>query len=273
MFFKSPSAISLKPTARSERSSICSGAISSSRRRYASPSGTGKPSTWASIWRRVRRRRLRTSRNNTRYGSWVGPVAASSSSLAAFMDRSASRFSTSRRYKSAAIQRASNSTSRVTGAVTLGLPSRSPPIHEASFTGAQSAGGAGRPCSANCASSRRNTSGTACHRDCSMVAKPHLASSTGVGFSRRISSVHQAARITRRSRSRRSSRSSSLRSERSSSLSRSAIWSYLRIRVRRVTSVGCAVSTSSTERSSSVPEICCWAIWFSARRCNTSCSP
>ncbi|MNN44321.1 hypothetical protein D3C81_1586060 [compost metagenome] len=117
------------------------------------------------------------------------------------MDSSLASRSISLRYRSAAIQRASSSTSRVAAAVTLGLPSRSPPIQEAKRIGI-AFGGRRLPVAMNSASSTsRSNSGKARHSEFSMTAKPHLASSTGVGRWRRISPVCQApAMISRRRR-------------------------------------------------------------------------
>ncbi|MNH01404.1 hypothetical protein D3C79_606240 [compost metagenome] len=150
----------------------------------------------------------------------------------------------SRRNRSAAIQRASSRTSRVTAAVTLGLPSRSPPIHEAKRIGAASSGRRRPVASSRALSTLRKWLGMACHSECSITAKPHLASSTGVGRVRRISSVCQASAISRRRRSRTCSRSPGVRSRWSWAASWPAMASYFWIRVRRATSVGCAVSTS-----------------------------
>ncbi|MNN10389.1 hypothetical protein D3C81_1233110 [compost metagenome] len=169
------------------------------------------------------------------------------------MDRSPASPSTSRRYRSAAIQRASRRTSRVIAAVTLGLPSRSPPIQEAKRIGAAVSGRRWPVCCCRPWSTRRRKFGTACQSECSMTAKPHFASSTGVGRVRRISSVCQASAISWRRRICTCWRSSGNRSAWSRAASCAAIASYFWISVRRATSVGCAVSTSSISR----PAICC----------------
>ncbi|MNV53048.1 hypothetical protein D3C71_1451720 [compost metagenome] len=117
------------------------------------------------------------------------------------MDSSAVSCSTSLRCRSAAIQRASSKASRVTSAVTLGLPSRSPPIQEAKRIGAAVGGRRFPVAEKSAASTLRSNFGKACHSEFSMTAKPHFASSTGVGRWRRISSVCQASvMISRRRR-------------------------------------------------------------------------
>ena len=72
-----------------------------------------------------------------------------------------------------------------------------------------------------------------------------MTSSSGSGRRGRISSVSHAAAISRRSSSIVSARSGTVRSGRSSRISASATCRCLWISVRRVISVGCAVSTSS----------------------------
>src|SRR5699024_9628045 len=108
------------------------------------------------------------------------------------MEHSAINCVTSLKYKSAAFQRAKRVTSRVTAAVTLGLPSRSPPIQEAKCTGAERTDKGLPSFSVTMPSKSRRKSGTAYHKERSKVTKPHFASSTGVGLERRISSVHHA---------------------------------------------------------------------------------
>ena len=191
------------------------------------------------------RRRSRSGLSSVRYGSGCSPTAARSSALASCMDSSTCSRSMSRRCRSAAIQRASSSTWRLTSAVTFGLPSRSPPIQEAKRTGTASSGRRWPQWASRASSRSRNMSGTARHRECSMTAKPHLASSSGVGRWRRISSVCQASAIRRRRRSRLAARSRSVRSSWSLAASSAAMASYFWIRLRRATSVGWAVSTSS----------------------------
>ena len=87
------------------------------------------------------------------------------------------------------------STSLVTVAVTNGLPSRSPPIHEVNLIGEASSGSEMPKPSSNVLSSSRTYCGTASHKLFSITAKPHLASSTGVGRFLRISFVCQACVI------------------------------------------------------------------------------
>jgi phosphoenolpyruvate carboxylase len=111
---------------------------------------------------------------------------------------------------------------RVMAAVTLGLPSRSPPIHEVNCTGTKSTGSRKyRPTPIDEAKwgfavvenslwegvpaflrelneQVRRKAGTPSHKLFSTTAKPHLASSIGVGRYLRISSVCQA-RAGRRS--------------------------------------------------------------------------
>ena len=152
------------------------------------------------------------------------------------MERSACSASMSRRYRSAAIQRASMSTSRVTAAVTFGLPCRSPPIQDAMCTGATSIGSGGRLRRARASSMSRRHAGRASHSEFSTTAKPHFASSWGDEPSRRTSSVCQASAMSR-------SRRRSLGRGRFSS---AAIASYLSTSVRRSTSVGWGVRTDST---------------------------
>ncbi len=110
--------------------------------------------------------------------------------------------------------------------------------------GAASSGRRRPVASNNALSTLRRWLGMACHRECSITANPHLASSTGVGRVRRISSVCQASAISRRSRSRTCSRSPQVKSRWSCTASWPAMASYFWINVRRATSVGCAVSTS-----------------------------
>ena len=151
----------------------------------------------------------------------------------------------SRNSKSAASQRASNKTSSVTLAVTLGLPSRSPPIHDERRIGALSSGKRFPVCCTICSSRSRKNSGKACHRVLSIVANPHFASSTGVGRFRRISSVCQPAIMRRRKRLSCVCCSLGVRSGLSNCPRMTSISLYLRSRVRRVISVGWAVKTNS----------------------------
>ena len=95
----------------------------------------------------------------------------------------------------AAMRRCAATVSRVTGAVTLGFPSRSPPIHEASRTGAD-VRGRRPPRALSVASRRRRKSGTASQSDVSTTAKPPRASCWGDGFARRSSSEPHKALTT-----------------------------------------------------------------------------
>ena len=165
------------------------------------------------------------------------------------MDNSSTRYTTSARYRSAACQRLSSITWAVTGAVTLGLPSRSPPIQETKDTGEISSGRCSPQLSYSARSRRLRNSGTARHRESSTTAKPHLASSTGVGRSSRKSSPNQICAISSRRRMCRRSRSRSVRPSSSSCARQRPISPCLWIRVRRVISVGWAVSTSSMRSS------------------------
>jgi hypothetical protein len=81
-------------------------------------------------------------------------------------------------------------------------------------------------------------------------------SSSGVGRTRRISSVSQQAAISRRSVSTTASRSQTVRSGRSFSASARAIRSYFWSSVRRTISVGWAVSTSSISSEQTASRSC-----------------
>ena len=88
--------------------------------------------------------------------------------------------------------------------------------------------------------------GTACQSDCSKTASPPRTSSVGVGRLRCSSSVCQTVEISLRSCDRTASCSSGVRSFRSPARSASAMRLYRWRSVRRITWVGCAVSTNST---------------------------
>ena len=133
--------------------------------------------------------------------------------------------------------------------VTFGLPSRSPPIHEAKRTGATCKGRRCPQCSITMSSSSRMNFGTAFHKVCSIVVKPHFASSTGVGRCWRISSVCHAEQISCFKSSRTVWRSRGVSFCWSILNKASLIPSYFWIRVRRLTSVGWAVRTSSIFKS------------------------
>ncbi|VFT46293.1 Uncharacterised protein [Pseudomonas aeruginosa] len=188
------------------------------------------------------------------------------------MDSSAASRSISRRYRSAAIQRASSRTSRVTLAVTLGLPSRSPPIQDAKRSGAAVSGRRSPVLRRSTSSTCRRTFGKACQRECSITAKPHFASSTGVGRTLRISSVCQASATSRCRRCWMRLRSSGSRSAWSLAASCAVIASYFWISVRRATSVGWAVSTSSISSPASWRASCPGACPASLRRPSSSSS-
>ena len=147
-------------------------------------------------------------------------------------------------------------TSVVTVAVTLGLPSRSPPIQETKETGDTSSGRRAPQLSSKVLSRRRMNSGTARHRESSTTAKPHLASSTGVGRSRRKSSPNQIWAISSRRRRCSLARSRSVRPASSSCDRQRPTSACLWIRVRRVISVGWAVSTSSMRNARTASMTC-----------------
>ena len=164
-------------------------------------------------------------------------------SLACPMESSKRSTSTSRRYRSAAIHRARQATSLVILAVTLGLPSRSPPIQDPKVMGRACIGRSRPVCFFSAALTLRRYVGTAAHRDCSTMCKPPRASaqrstaprpfqcqqcqqgglwlvrqtkqcspSTGDGFLRRSSSVCHRAVISRTMSATTISRSSRVRS-------------------------------------------------------------
>mmetsp|Transcript_65493 Transcript_65493/g.147764 ORF Transcript_65493/g.147764 Transcript_65493/m.147764 type:complete len:228 (-) Transcript_65493:136-819(-) len=87
------------------------------------------------------------------------------------------------------------------------------------------------------------------------MSRPWVASFTGVGLSRRISSVNQSASTCRVSASSCSFRSHASRLGRSRLVKISSIRRCLRITARRFTSVGCAVSTISTHCVESASKI------------------
>mmetsp|Transcript_5339 Transcript_5339/g.11163 ORF Transcript_5339/g.11163 Transcript_5339/m.11163 type:complete len:274 (-) Transcript_5339:693-1514(-) len=90
-------------------------------------------------------------------------------------------------------------TSLVTSGVTLGLPSRSPPIQEANRIGLADTGNFRPRDTRHCASNLRRYAGTASQRTDSITAFPPAASCWGVGLRRRISSdPHMAATMRRR---------------------------------------------------------------------------
>ena len=93
------------------------------------------------------------------------------------------------------MRRCAATVSRVTGAVTLGLPSRSPPIQEASRTGAL-VRGRRPPRALSVASNLLKKSGTASQSDVSTTARPPRASCCGDGFARRSSSEPHKALTT-----------------------------------------------------------------------------
>ena len=91
---------------------------------------------------------------------------------------------------------ASSKTSRVTLAVTLGLPSRSPPIQLDILIGLQLGGGMGRAYRSQISSTTLRNWGTASHKEFSITANAQRASSMGVGRSDRNSSVCQIWEIS-----------------------------------------------------------------------------
>ena len=107
-------------------------------------------------------------------------------------DTSQRNSSISLNYKSVAFQRDNHNTSWVTLWVTFGLPSRSPPIQEAKRTGAIFKGSAFSQLSFTKTFNSRMNLGIAFQSVCSIVVKPHFASSIGVGRCWRISSVCHA---------------------------------------------------------------------------------
>ena len=232
-------------------------------------SSASLPCSFAANQSRVAFRRSRVSRKYSRYGSaWKCPKASANSGLHCWMESSQRRFSISRKYSSAAFQRDNHNTSWVTLWVTLGLPSRSPPIQEAKRTGAMFSGRLCPQCSCTMLSNSRMNLGTAFHRVCSMVVKPHLASSTGVGRCWRISSVCQAELISCFKSAKTAWRSRGVSFCWSILNKQSLISSYFWMRVRRLTSVGCAVKTNSIFSSQT-----CWKsvsaeIWLSLNLIN-----
>lgn len=64
----------------------------------------------------------------------------------------------------------------LTEAVTLGLPSRSPPIHDPKMSGVASMGSSRPVCFFRAILSLRRNAGTAAHKDCSTMCSPPLAS-------------------------------------------------------------------------------------------------
>ena len=133
---------------------------------------------------RVASSRCRTSRSTARYGSRAPPARARSSGMASVIDRSSRSASTSRRYRSAARQRAEQHATRVTSGVTCGLPSRSPPIHDPKRIGAASSG-SGRPVVRRSAASSDRQVARQGVPDCLLEdSRPLVTSSSGVGLSR-----------------------------------------------------------------------------------------
>mmetsp|Transcript_93707 Transcript_93707/g.242582 ORF Transcript_93707/g.242582 Transcript_93707/m.242582 type:complete len:229 (+) Transcript_93707:1696-2382(+) len=104
----------------------------------------------------------------------------------------------SRKYKRAAWRRCMATTSRVIFEVTLGLPSRSPPIQDAKTIGVASKGKRCWHFAPNTESNRRKKPGTASHKDVCTTARPSLASSWGVGLLRRKTSEPNIADTARR---------------------------------------------------------------------------
>mmetsp|Transcript_93708 Transcript_93708/g.242589 ORF Transcript_93708/g.242589 Transcript_93708/m.242589 type:complete len:211 (+) Transcript_93708:1696-2328(+) len=104
----------------------------------------------------------------------------------------------SRKYRSAAWRRCMATTSRVILDVTLGLPSRSPPIQDAKTIGVASKGKRCWHFAPNTESNRRKKPGTASHKDVCTTARPSLASSWGVGLLRRKTSEPNIADTARR---------------------------------------------------------------------------
>mmetsp|Transcript_31582 Transcript_31582/g.80543 ORF Transcript_31582/g.80543 Transcript_31582/m.80543 type:complete len:475 (+) Transcript_31582:2571-3995(+) len=172
------------------------------------------------------------------------------------MDSSKRSASTSRRYMSDAIQRARHTTCCVILDVTLGLPSRSPPIQEPKRKGCADSGRSRPVAFLSAALSRRRYCGTAAHSDCSTMCSPPRASSTGEGFCRLSSSVCHSPVTSRTRSSSTASCSSAVRSLLSFCCSSAAMRVCLYCSVRRLTCVGCAVSTTSTH----------WVVTASYRR-------
>ena len=149
----------------------------------------------------------------------------------------------------------------VISAVTPGLPSRSPPIHDPGCRNGPTRGGRVpvRPVSAagpsarpaggsSAASSARYSRGMTVNRVASKKAIAVRTSSSGVGRTRRRSDVRHSSVISSRRR-RRTSRSSDGVRRGSSSRARSiAQRPSATSAVRRRASVGCAVSTGPIER-------------------------
>ena len=189
-------------------------------------------------------------------------ASARVASLASRTESSSASASSSGTYSAAARRRCAATTSRVTRAVTFGLPSRSPPIQLANTTGALSSGSARPHCARTTLSRRRTKPGTADQSDVSSTCRPSRASFCGVGLARRSSSLDHMPATSRRSAARaaRARRSRRRRSARrpprrrgprppriGRRASRAAAWrSGVASSARRCTSVGCAVSTIST---------------------------
>mmetsp|Transcript_35475 Transcript_35475/g.85590 ORF Transcript_35475/g.85590 Transcript_35475/m.85590 type:complete len:374 (-) Transcript_35475:365-1486(-) len=150
----------------------------------------------------------------------------------------------------AALIRFTRHTSLVTSGVTLGLPSRSPPIQLANLKGLAVSG---RPCpspmaSFMVASSLRKNPGRLSQSTVSMTSVPRSASLCGDGLTLDTSSVCHIDAISRRNASSSRPFLYGVPVSRMESASFSIRWTRpcFSRRVRRFTCVGCAVSTIST---------------------------
>ena len=219
------------PVASSDRWQRRSGSASASADSYTSAGGPrsaapASPSVSAALSRspihaRVTSSRCWTSRRSARYGSGASTDArAQLRAGVVHRQLAAKRLDLAPRRATPRSSATSGRRVRVTSGVTFGLPSRSPPIQEPNRIGAASIGNAaaGHLLRALRSSARRYC-GSASHSVCSNTVSADRTSSSGDGRSRRTSSVSQAAVISRRRSSTRSSCSRSVRSVRSRSAS------------------------------------------------------
>ena len=109
------------------------------------------------------------------------------------MDSEKISFWISVKYRLTAVTRARYTTSRVHSAVTLGLPSRSPPIHDEKRMIEWSKGIRGKPWFCSAVSMRLQNCGYPAKMVSLKYDKPARISSCGFGGLRRISSVRHAA--------------------------------------------------------------------------------
>ena len=198
-----PSAMRPSPVSTSERWHRRSGSARSSARSTNGPAPRSACRRAAPRWSAASHARRVAHVAQQRAIRLVG-VADARAQLGAARRTSRAR-SAARRPRagrgSAACHRASRQAVSVTRAVTAGLPSRSPPIHEPNRMGAASSGRPRPVCVTSAASSTRRYRGSASHSVCSKTTRPDRTSSTGDGRSRRTSLVSHAAAISLRSAS------------------------------------------------------------------------